>query len=92
MVYPMSGKRKYQPIWEHLKLHMTADIVAPIAHHGRIVQAVRKEKCKDITFTLECSLKGIKYQMLDTRDLDKQLVKFKLVPTKAEYIQLEHLK
>ena len=50
--------RKYQPIWEQLKLTGTASLAAPLTAHRRIVLAVRKEKTKDI---------GWKYQNLEAK-------------------------
>jgi hypothetical protein len=44
--------RKYQAIWEQVKLTGTAELIAPVASHTRIVNAVRKEKMKDLGWAL----------------------------------------
>ena len=45
--------RQYQPIWNQVKKHKVARIVAPISVHRRIIQAVRKEKAKDLANRLD---------------------------------------
>jgi hypothetical protein len=39
--------RKYQPIWERLKVERVAQVSAPPKMHARIIKAVRKEKWED---------------------------------------------
>ena len=39
--------RQYQPIWEQIKKTGAATLVAPLASHRRIIQAVRKERSND---------------------------------------------
>ena len=61
--------RQYQPIWERIKKTKTATIVAPVENHRRIVQAVRKEKCKDEGWRLLCSEEGIRLKLVDTIEI-----------------------
>lgn len=44
--------RKYQAIWEQVKIAGAAELIAPVASHPRIVNAVRKEKMKDLGWAL----------------------------------------
>lgn len=53
--------RKYQPIWNQLKETKQASIEAPISSHARIIQAVKKEKWRDMGWKLLLSEKGTKY-------------------------------
>ena len=50
--------RKYQPIWEQLKLHSTVSLSATPALHKRIIKAVIKEKLKDLGYKLICAESG----------------------------------
>lgn len=52
--------RKYQPIWEELKLTNTCKIVVHKSLHKRIIKAVIKEKYNDIKFKLFLADKGKK--------------------------------
>lgn len=58
--------RQYQPIWERIKVTKTATIVAPVENHRKIIQAVRKEKCKDYGWKQLCIEKGHKFNLTDT--------------------------
>ena len=58
--------RKYQRIWEELKLTKKASIVAPVETHTKIINAVRKEKTKDLGWKLILGEQSIRYRMLDT--------------------------
>ena len=40
--------RKYQPIWNQIKEHNEASLSAPTEIHQRIIQAVRKERSRDV--------------------------------------------
>lgn len=45
----------YQPIWDTLKEKHQARLVAPMALHTRIFDAVRKRKNLDLAYKLQCS-------------------------------------
>lgn len=66
--------RQYQPIWEAIKLYPNAEttLTAPTKNHKRIIQAVRKEKSKDMGWRLLESEKGYKY-VLNYKVLGKKL-------------------
>lgn len=55
--------RKYQPIWNELKKHNEASLVAPPDLHPRIIQAVRKERSKDAGWRYLLAEKGKKYTL-----------------------------
>jgi hypothetical protein len=59
--------RKYEPIWEAIKANTnsSASLAAPIESHARIINAVRKEKAKDLGWKLQQSELGKKYRMLE---------------------------
>lgn len=44
--------RKYQPIWEQIKLHNKVSLAADPSLHDRIIMAVIKEKKKDVGWEL----------------------------------------
>ena len=69
--------RKYQLIWERVRLHSTASLTADPSVHGRIIQAVRKEKSRDAGWRLLNSEKGVRYEMQDKVEGD--MVTFTLV-------------
>lgn len=56
--------RKYQPIWEEIKLHHTATLTADVSLHSRIIEAVRKEKKKDLGWKYQMQENRIKYDLL----------------------------
>jgi len=60
--------RKYQPIWEAVRNNSTASLSAEPIMHRRIIQAVRKEKTKDLGWKMMCLEAGKKYELLDTTD------------------------
>lgn len=68
--------RKYQPIWERLKLYHTAKLAAPIGLHARIVKAVIKEKYMDIGWKLLCSETGNSYKLF--YKIESTLITFSL--------------
>jgi len=75
--------RQYQPIWNQIKQTGTATIVAPVAFHRRIIQAVRKEKWRDIGWKLLTSEAGVRYELQDSAEVhdgaDSGSVTFTLV-------------
>lgn len=68
--------RKYQPIWEQIKTNMSASLAAPVSSHKRIINAVRKEKCRDAGFRLLSSESGNKYKMIEK--VDGKMITFTL--------------
>ena len=60
--------RKYQPIWEALKQHGTASLIADTKMHRRIIQAVRKEKTKDRGWKLLELEKGKHWKLYDSAE------------------------
>lgn len=65
--------RKYQPIWVALKQSSTytASIIAPEKLHRRIIQAVRKEKAKDMLWNVAQRKKGRLYKLKHSIEEDK---------------------
>lgn len=55
--------RKYQPIWERIKSDGIASIIAPIESHARIIQAVRKEKWRDVGWRLLASERNTRVEL-----------------------------
>ena len=55
--------RKYQPIWEQLKLYGTTSLSANPAMHKRIIKAVMKEKLKDLGWKILCAESGNIYKL-----------------------------
>jgi hypothetical protein len=68
--------RKYQPIWEQIKQNKIGSLTAPTSSHARIINAVRKEKCKDQSFQLLTSESGNKYKLLE--DIVEETITFTL--------------
>ena len=59
--------RKYQAIWEQLKLPPhRAELAAPKNAHPRIIQAVRKERSNDLGWKYQLEEEGKRYRMKDT--------------------------
>jgi len=69
--------RQYEPIWLAIKQNGEASIVAPIAAHRRIIQAVRKEKATDLTYRFELSEKRQRYELKE--EVSNKLIRFYLV-------------
>ena len=63
--------RKYQPIWNILLKDNIASLIAPISTHPRIINGVRKEKCRDEGWKLLLLDKGIKYRLLNRSEGNK---------------------
>ena len=57
--------RKYQPLWERIKITGTAKVVASPNIHTRIMKAVQKEKLNDINYKLVLDLE-VKKAILKT--------------------------
>ena len=55
--------RYYEPIWQEIKLHKVAHITASTELHRRIIQAVRKERSKDLGWKLEVSERNGRYAL-----------------------------
>jgi len=64
--------RKYQPIWENIKTNGHTTIVAPPIVHARIIQAVRKEKWRDMGWKFLLAEKNLAY------DLQQKVAKEKI--------------
>lgn len=79
--------RKYQPIWNALKLKRTVSLAAPPADHRRIVLAVRKEKTKDTAWKYLCLEKKERWKLLDASEAS--LLTFTLEP--AELLSYSNL-
>lgn len=69
--------RKYQPIWELLKLTRTASIAAEPKMHPRIIKAVIKEKYSDAGWKYLQVEEGKKWKL--SFKVDSKLIVFKLV-------------
>jgi hypothetical protein len=54
---------QYLPIWNRLKLHGTATIVAMPALHRRIIKAVQKRRDRDLGFKLQLAEDGMKHEI-----------------------------
>lgn len=74
--------RQYEPIWRQVKKRGKAVLAAPVANHRRIIQAVRKEKWKDVAFRYLASEQGLEYRLVEEADTDKQTITFTLVKIK----------
>lgn len=70
--------RQYQPIWNQLKKHKIAKIMAHVSKHRTIIQAVRKEKCMDMAFKLLASEAEKKYKLFEEVNEDKTVITFYL--------------
>ena len=70
--------RKYQPIWDTLKsaTPKSISITAPLSAHARIMNAVSKEKCKDIVWQFSTLEKGMKYRL--QTDIEGKILTFTL--------------
>jgi len=71
--------RQYQPIWEQIRTHKKAKLIAPSDKHRRIIQAVRKEKCKDEGFKLLCAEASKTFKLVETVDAEKGIIEFTLI-------------
>lgn len=76
--------RKYQPIWEQVKLHSTASLAANPAMHARIIKAVRKEKYMDVGWKLLLSEQCKKYELKEK--VEGKLITFYLVDISPVHI------
>ena len=60
--------RKYQPIWETVKLEGSATLAAPSERHRKIILGVRKEKTKDYAWKHEHMENRKRYKLIDTSE------------------------
>ena len=74
--------RQYEPIWLKLKENNKASISAAPALHRRIIQAVRKEKARDIGWRYLVKENKKRYELKET--VIGKIITFKLV--ELEYI------
>lgn len=71
--------RQYQAIWEQIKKHKTAALIAPAESHKRIIQAVMKERSMDISFRNFLKKNGISMRLEKHIDKDKCKIEFRLI-------------
>jgi len=85
--------RQYQPIWERIKKHSYASLVAPIKNHKKIIKAVIKEKNMDSAYKFELSEKALTATLVINKDSkDASMIHFSLnVTIKTKYIGIEQL-
>lgn len=76
--------RKYQPIWEALKLHLTVTIKIAPDLHLRTIQCVRKEKHGDSAFKFITAEVGNSYKLFHTIAPDGEHITFTLQPEKSK--------
>ena len=57
--------RKHQPIWEQIKATKTVRVAAPSEAHKLIVNAVRKEKCRDYAWKVLCTEANTAYRLMN---------------------------
>ena len=72
--------RKYQPIWEELKVNFIARVRAEESVHRRIIKAVRKEKANDHAWKLQ----NKRYKL--TEEIDGMKITFILKEDTSTYI------
>jgi len=72
--------RQYEPIWNRIKTHNHASIVAPVSNHNKIKKAVIKEKHMDEGYKLLLAEKAIKAELVVTKDkTNPSLITFSLI-------------
>lgn len=69
--------RKYQRIWEQLKINGRASLLADEDKHRRIIKAVTKEKSQDVLWQLVQAELGLKKKLIN--DVQGRLIQFELV-------------
>lgn len=70
--------RKYQPLWNKLKADGIVTIAAPVANHDTIIAMVKKERNKDLGFSLLCSENYIKYRLSNRTSVKTGVLTIKL--------------
>jgi len=71
--------RQYEPIWNRIKTHNHASIVAPVESHSKIKKAVIKEKHMDEGYKLLLSEKALRAELVITSDKSNpKLITFSL--------------
>lgn len=80
--------RKYQPVWEQLKLQGKAALSAEPETHTRIIHAVRKEKCMDLGWKLQLEESGTARVYKLEHTIQGSLLTFILVDVTPAYKNL----
>lgn len=75
--------RQYQAIWERIKKHGKATLIAPVDSHRRIIKAVQKEKYMDIGFKLLQSEKGVKMRLVTGSNPNSGIITFSVYDSKG---------
>jgi hypothetical protein len=73
--------RKYARIWTELKDNKSCIIEADISLHPRILNAIRKEKCRDLAFKYLSAELGNTYRL--AYDIEGTKILFTLHPEKS---------
>lgn len=81
--------RRYQPIWEQIKKHRKATIVAPSCVHKKIFDGVKKEKWRDQAYKLLLAEAGIRVKLYKRSDKKKNIIVFTIKQTNG--VSLEDL-
>lgn len=76
--YAING-RKYQAIWDKLKLKKECKIEVPPTYSERVKKAVIKEKDKDRIFKLEEDIKGNVWRLETVYSRETNVMSFRLV-------------
>ncbi len=71
--------RQYQAIWNRIKTHKKATIIAPNFKHAKIIQAVMKERSADLAFRRLLQKNHIKMELKKEVDIEKGMVHFSLI-------------
>jgi len=75
--------RQYQAIWERIKKHGKATLIAPVDSHRRIIKAVQKEKYMDMGFKLLQSEKGVKMRLVTYDDSESGVITFSVYDSRG---------
>ncbi len=59
--------RQYTPLWHAIRdaTDKSVTLRIPINSQGRVIQAIRKEKCRDSEFRYQCELRDVRYKVKD---------------------------
>ena len=69
--------RQYERLWREIRKYSTSKIIAPPFLHRRIIQAVRKEKTKDLVWKLYVAEQEKKYEL--KHKIEGKLITFYLI-------------
>ena len=69
--------RKYEPLWQAIKDKGKVSIAADPSIHPRIINAIRKEKARDLSWKYLLQEKNKRYNLYE--DIDGSLLTFRLV-------------